>query len=92
MSTTKTPPNHEKDIIVPPTGISENGRSILVVSHLHGIPEEDIRIDLEKSRLTISAVVRTGKVLRKVSIPEGSTISKKKFRDGILEITLERPL
>ena len=92
MSSTKKQSNDEKNIVIPPTGISENGRSICIVSHLHGIPEEDIRIDLEKTQLIISAVIRTGKVLQKVTIPEGSRISKKKFRDGILEIILERPL
>jgi HSP20 family molecular chaperone IbpA len=91
MSTTKKHPADDTSLIIPPTGISENDHTICIVSHLHGIPEEDIRIDLEKTRLTISAVIRTGKVLQKVTIPEGSRISKKKFRDGILEIILEKP-
>ena len=82
----------EKNVIVPPTGISERGGSICIVSQLHGIPEEDIRIDLEKTQLVISALIRTEKVIRKIIVPDGSRISKKKFSDGILEIILERPL
>jgi HSP20 family molecular chaperone IbpA len=92
MGTTKKKINEEKKVIVPPTGISENGRLIYIVSQLHGIPENNIRIDLERTLLTISALIRTEKVMRKISVPEGSRISKKKFRDGILEITLEQPL
>lgn len=82
----------KKIMIVPPTGISENGRSICIISQLHGIPEEDIRIDLEKTQLIISALLRTETVMRKITVPAGSRISRKKFRDGILEIILERPL
>jgi HSP20 family molecular chaperone IbpA len=92
MRTTKTKQKPDKNIIVPPTGISEYGRSICIISQMHGIPEEDIRIDLERSQLIISATVRTGTVMRKIAVPAGSRISRKKFRDGILEITLERPL
>jgi HSP20 family molecular chaperone IbpA len=89
------PKKEQKDkkiVIVPPTGISENGRSICIISQLHGIPEEDIRIDLEKTQLIISALLRTETVMRKITVPAGSRISRKKFRDGILEIILERPL
>jgi HSP20 family molecular chaperone IbpA len=92
MSTTRKQRKDTKPVIVPPTGISEDGSSILIVSQLHGIPEEDIRIDLEKTQLIISALMRTETVMRKITVPEGSRISRKKFRDGILEIVLERPL
>lgn len=92
MSTIKRLQRDKKTMIVPPTGISENGRSICIVSQLHGIPEEDIRIDLERTQLIISALVRSEKVMRKITVPDGTQISRKKFRDGILEIILERPL
>ncbi len=91
MGTTKKKRKDERTIIVPPTGISENGRSICIISQLHGIPEEDIRIDLDKAQLIISAMIRTETIMRKITVPTGSRISKKKFRNGILEIILERP-
>jgi len=84
--------NGEKTIISPPTGISQSGRSIYIISQLHGIPEENIRIDLEKKQLIISASKPDAMVMRKISVPEGSRISKKKFHNGILEIILEMPL
>ncbi len=92
MHMTKKKKNEKKNIIIPPTGVSENGRSIVIISQLHGILEEDIRIDLEKTFLTISAVKSGVTVNGKIPVPSGSRISKKKFHNGILEIILERPL
>ena len=53
---------------------------------------EKIRIDLEQTRLIISAVNENGKIVKKITVPAGSWIRQKKFRDGILEIILELPL
>jgi len=92
MAPVKKQQKDEKTIIVPPTGISESGRLICIVSQIHGIPEEEIRIDLEKTQLVISTSNEKTAVLQTITVPEGSRISKKKFRDGILEIILERPL
>ena len=91
MASTKIQKKYEKTKIVPPTGISESGRLIRVVSQVHGIPEEEIRIDLEKTQLVISTSNEKTAILKTITVPEGSRISKKKFRDGILEIILERP-
>ena len=92
MAPAKKQRKDEKTIIVPPTGISESGRLICIISQIHGIPEEEIRIDLEKTQLVISTSNKKTAVLQTITVPEGSRISKKKFRDGILEIILERPL
>jgi HSP20 family molecular chaperone IbpA len=92
MASAKIQRKDEKTIIVPPTGISESGRLICIVSQIHGIPEEEIRIDLEKTQLVISTSNEKTAILQTITVPEGSRISKKKFRDGILEIILERPL
>jgi HSP20 family molecular chaperone IbpA len=92
MAPVKKQEKDEKTIIVPPTGISESGRLICIISQIHGIPEEEIRIDLEKTQLVISTSNDKTALLQTITVPEGSRISKKKFRDGILEIILERPL
>jgi HSP20 family molecular chaperone IbpA len=92
MAPAKIQRKDEKTIIVPPTGISESGRLICIISQVHGIPEEEIRIDLEKTQLVISTSNKKTAILQTITVPEGSRISKKKFRDGILEIILERPL
>jgi HSP20 family molecular chaperone IbpA len=81
----------KKSVVAPPTDVTETGGSLCVTCHLTGISEEEIRIDLDKSQLILYASNRNGTYLRKITIPEGSRIIRKKFRDGILEITLERP-
>lgn len=91
MGTTRKP-KKEKTVIVPPAGVSESGRQICVITHLHGIPEEQIRIDLDRTRLIITSSKTDTPVKKTIRVPEGSRICRKKFRDGILEITLERPL
>lgn len=91
MTTITRKPKKRKTLIDPPTGVSVNGGSICIISQLHGIPEEDIRIDLEKRQLVISALTPEAIVKREVLVPEGSRIVKRKFRDGILEIILETP-
>jgi HSP20 family molecular chaperone IbpA len=90
METTGKQPKDEKNLIIIPAGVSENGRSTCIICQLHGIPEEDNRIDLEKTRLAITAPQGTGRVIRKITVPDGPWISKKKFHGGILEIVLDR--
>jgi HSP20 family molecular chaperone IbpA len=85
------PQDEGKAIIAPPTEVTDNGGFLCVTCHLHGIPEEEIRIDLEKSQLTLRASKQNETYLRIVTVPEGSRITRKKFHDGILEIILERP-
>jgi HSP20 family molecular chaperone IbpA len=81
----------KKTLIVPPAGISGSGTSICVVCQLYGIPEEKIRIDLDRTQLVVSAAHENEMVKRIITVPEGSRISSKKFHDGILEVILERP-
>jgi len=81
----------EKTVIAPPTDVTGTGGCIRVTCHLQGICEEEIRIDLEKSQLTLHASKQNETFLRKITVPEGSRIINKKFRDGILELTLETP-
>lgn len=82
---------NNKAIIVPPTGVSQNKELTCIICHLHGIPEEEIRIDLEKTCLTISATHQNMIVMQKITVTDGSRIQKKKFLNGILEIILEQP-
>jgi len=90
MSGTKEPEKRKKPIVVPQVNISRCGTSICVVCQLPNVPEEKIRIDLERNRLIISAEKEEGKIVKKLMVPAGSWIRQKKFHDGILEIILER--
>ncbi|HVP96081.1 Hsp20/alpha crystallin family protein [Methanoregula sp.] len=70
---------------------SYTGRLIYLTIELRGVVEEQIRIDLEKTTLTLS-ISENEKTLRKViQVPEGVRLFRKKFSDGILEIVLEKP-
>jgi HSP20 family molecular chaperone IbpA len=91
MGTVKKQKKVEKNTIVPSTGVSESGLSLKIISQLPGISEDTIRIDLEGAQLTISISNQNPAVVQKITVPEGSSICKKKFRDGVLEIILERP-
>jgi HSP20 family molecular chaperone IbpA len=91
MGTVKKKKKVEKNTIVPSTGISETGISFKIICQLPGIPEEAIRIDREGTQLIISTSNQNATVVQKITVPEDSYICKKNFRDGVLEIILERP-
>jgi len=86
-------PDHQrkKNVSISPARVYRGKKTIRVCCELAGIPEEKIRIDLEKKRLSISAVTGDGDLVRKIRVPDGAWISRKEFRDGQLEIELMRP-
>ena len=72
----------------PPVRITDDGRQVQIAICLPGIVEEEIRIDLEKTTITLS-IAKAGKTIRKaIRIPSGVQFLKKKFSDGVLEIFL----
>jgi len=89
MNGTKDPEKRKRSIIIPPVSVSRSGTSICVVCQLPNVPEEKIRIDLERTRLVISAEKEKGKFMKRIAVPAGSWIRQKKFHDGTLEIILE---
>ena len=67
------------------------GRQFYIRVDLPGVTEEQIRIDIEKTAVTLS-VSRNGVMEKKtIRIPEGSRLFRKRLSDGILEIILEKP-
>ncbi len=91
MNTANKKKKGEKPSIVSSTGISETGISFKIICHLPGISEEEIRIDREGTRLIISTSNQNPTLVQNITVPADSYICKKKFHDGTLEITLERP-
>jgi len=89
MTSTRT--NKEQPYTIPAPHISRKDRSIHINCPLEGIAEEKIRIDLEETLLIISIVNNGHTASKKVPVPAGSRISKKRFHDGVLEVVLERP-
>ena len=78
----------------PVTILTDEGKSFRVIAELPGITEEKILIDLEKHELAISATeTGSGKKFRKViALPISVRLEKKRFKRGILDITLEKIL
>ena len=80
------------DVLYPPVRVTDDDRYVHIRIGLPGVTEEQIRIDREKTSLTVS-ISRDGKTLRKIThIPTGARFLKKKFSDGVLEIILEKPV
>ncbi len=76
----------------PPTRVTDDGRYIHISISLPSVAEEHIRIDLEKTTVTLS-ITGDGKILRKsIRIPCEARFFRKKFSDGALEIVLEKLL
>jgi len=79
-------------IIEPVTKVIEEGRFFRILTELPDIAEEKIKIDLENHATSVTIVaVNTVKEFKKViTIPCEVRFTKKRFSDGILEITLEK--
>jgi HSP20 family molecular chaperone IbpA len=90
MSVAKKQRKDEETAIILPAHICEKGRAISVRLMINGVPEEELQIDLEKNQLRISTSKQTMRA-RIITVPGGSRIRKKTFRNGILEIILEQP-
>ena len=75
----------------PPLHITDDGRYIHLSIELHGIVEEQIRIELEKTTCTL-CILENEKIVKKaIRVPQGARFFQKKFSDGVLEIFLEKP-
>ena len=85
---------HSKSLktIEPVTTVIDEGRFLRIVAELPGIAEEKIKIDLENhsTSVTIVAVNTASQFKRVITIPCEVRFSKKRFSDGVLELTLEK--
>ena len=68
----------------------DEGRMVHISIPLPGVTEEQIRIDLENTTVTLSITTDHQIVKKAIRLPYGTRFFKKKFHDGILEIVLER--
>ncbi len=81
-----------KKSIEPVTDLQDIGTILRVVVELPGLPEEKIKIDLEKTILAIHAsdgAIRYKKVIR---LPCEVRLSRKRFFNGTLELVLEKTI
>ena len=80
------------EIIEPVTTVIDEGKFLRILTELPGIEEQKIKIDLENQSTSVTIVaVNTVKQFKKViTIPCEVRFSKKKFYEGVLELTLEK--
>jgi HSP20 family molecular chaperone IbpA len=78
--------------VEPATTIIDDGKFLRILTELPGISEEKIKIDLEnQSTLVTIVAMDTVKQFKKViTIPCEVRFSKKRFSEGVLELTLEK--
>ena len=91
---------HPKDLkiireiktIEPATTIHDEGNNLCILIDLPGIEEDKIRIELENHLNLVTIVAaQAGKQYKKViSVPCEVRFSKRRFADGVLELTLRK--
>jgi HSP20 family molecular chaperone IbpA len=75
----------------PVSRIIEDGTIYSVVAELHDIDEGKIRISLENNILTLAwHDGKMGHQEKEICLPCRMRLTNKKFKDGILEISLEK--
>lgn len=84
----------QPEVIEPATTLHNEGKYIHIVTKLPGIPEEKIRIDIdvEKTTVTIIAADTTKMYKKIITLPGDVILTKKRFSDGELHLTVERKL
>jgi HSP20 family protein len=80
----------ERTTIEPETDLFDEGGYLRIIAELPGINEEKIRVVLEKNTLVISALDKERNYRKKILLPCDAIISKKRYLNGILELTLEK--
>ena len=78
--------------IEPVTTVIDEGKFLRIIAELPGMAEEKIKIDLDNhsTSVIIGAVNTVSQFRRVITIPCEVRFSKKRFSDGILEVTLEK--
>jgi HSP20 family molecular chaperone IbpA len=79
-------------ITEPVTTLRDEGKFIHILTELPGIPEEKIKINLENRSTSITILASDEGVQYKkvITIPCEVRFNKKRFYDGVLELTLEK--
>ena len=89
---THSNPDPDKTPFKPQVDRIDDGRYLHFRIDLPGIKEEQIRIELEKSTVTLILSGPGKKQETTITAPRGSRLFKKKFSDGVLDICLEKPI
>lgn len=72
------------------TTLLDEGKFLRILTKMPGIAEEKIRIDLEKTLVTVSASDTTKAYKKVIVLPCEARFYKKHFSEGELELILEK--
>jgi HSP20 family molecular chaperone IbpA len=73
-----------------PFSLALDGDRAHIIAELPGVSEEKIRLDLEKGTLVVSATDGECHYRMGIALPWESRVAMKRFRRGVLELTLEK--
>ncbi|MCK9592661.1 MAG: hypothetical protein M0Q91_11720 [Methanoregula sp.] len=92
MRTGNSKKNGPRTTLEPATTVFDEGKFLRILTELPGIAEEKIKIDLENTSPSITIVASDTSVMYKkvISLPCEVSFCKKRFSEGILELTLEK--
>jgi HSP20 family molecular chaperone IbpA len=74
------------------TTLLDEGKFLHIIANLPGITEEDIRIDLDKTTVTIASTGDGNADKQVVRLPCEAGFSNKRFSEGVLDIILEKKI
>ncbi len=78
------------ETVEPATTLLDEGKFLRILAELPGVHEEMIRIDVEKTTVTI-ATSNGGKPVKKmITLPCEVSFCMKRFSEGVLTLTLEK--
>jgi HSP20 family molecular chaperone IbpA len=92
MQTGNSPNTRPIKTIEPATTLIDEGKFLRILTELPGIAEEKIKIDLENQSTSVTIVVSDTVFQYKkvITIPCEVRFCKKRFFNGVLELTLEK--
>lgn len=79
----------ENPVYDPTVRVTGDGKQITVIISIPDVNEEDIRIDLEKTMLTVSFPLDGKRVRKAIRVPQGMHLLRKQFSTRVLKIMLE---
>jgi len=78
------------ETVEPATTLLDEGKYLHILTELPGVHEEMIKIDVEKTTVTIAASDAGKQVRKMITFPCEVSFCMKRFSEGVLTLTLEK--
>ncbi len=90
MQTNNSVTTRPSETVEPATTLLDEGKYLQILTDLPGVQEEMIRIDVEKTTVTIAASGAGKQVRKMITLPCEVSFCMKRFSGGILTLVLEK--